>query len=283
MPRSYQARGQVGPACLIGYYLPTLGERAKSLSGQMGDVLNRRTLGWGAAVLALPVAARGGRCSEGDLLAASRGGCCAGGASGACQRASRGIGRAISSGNGGRDGLSGASGRAWSGGGGSVTGPSSGAAGASAWGRSAAGAGANPPFTAAALWAPSGVVGVSQAPYVEGLRRWIRIINDAGGRNGHPVNPQAVGEKLDPVAAEGGIASRTGRGRAESTPQVEYRYLIRIPLPIFDSGGVIGRSRGTAVELVWGGSSRKRRRVDEAVDSKPRGARKGWGLCLGVS
>ncbi len=50
------------------------------------------------------------------------------------------------------------------------------------------------PVTIAALGAFSGVVGQSQGPNLDGLRAWIRMINDRGGLNGHPVNPLIVAD-----------------------------------------------------------------------------------------
>ncbi|MCU1351795.1 MAG: hypothetical protein JWM05_1004 [Acidimicrobiales bacterium] len=48
--------------------------------------------------------------------------------------------------------------------------------------------------TIAALGAFSGIVGQSQGPYLNGLRAWIRMVNDQGGLNGHPVNPLIVAD-----------------------------------------------------------------------------------------
>jgi branched-chain amino acid transport system substrate-binding protein len=74
----------------------------------------------------------------------------------------------------------------------------------------------------AALGDYSGVVGASQAPYLTGLRAWIKMVNDRGGLNGHPVNPLIV-------ADDGGDA---GRNRQLAQQMIEQNHVVAL---VFDA------------------------------------------------
>src|SRR5713101_7421637 len=156
--------------------------------------LRAQPLSMTALVFALcAVAACGSRRSGADLLAAARGGPAVAGNSGVSVGASSGP----SSGGAGVAGGALASGSTAIGapgaGAGAAGGPVSGASPAAAAGTSGASA-TKSAVTIAALGAFSGVVGASQGPYLDGLRAWIRMINDQGGLNGHRVNPLIVAD-----------------------------------------------------------------------------------------
>lgn len=80
-------------------------------------------------------------------------------------------------------------------------GPTHAVGGPTASGQPRTAAGVKSPISIGTLGAWSGVVGQSQGPYLAGLRAWIRLVNDHGGLDGHPVN-QLI------VADDGGDSAR---------------------------------------------------------------------------
>jgi branched-chain amino acid transport system substrate-binding protein len=95
--------------------------------------------------------------------------------------------------------------------------------------------------TIAALGAFSGVVGASQGPYLDGLRAWIRMINDQGGLNGHPVNPLIV-------ADDGGDSARN---RQLAQQLIEQNHVLALVFDAsLDGSGTVGYVTQSGVPFI---------------------------------
>jgi branched-chain amino acid transport system substrate-binding protein len=95
----------------------------------------------------------------------------------------------------------------------------------------------------AALGDYSGVVGASQGPYLTGLRAWIKMVNDRGGLNGHPVNPLIV-------ADDGGDA---GRNRQLAQQMIEQNHVVALMFDAaLDGTGTVSYVTQQGVPFVGG-------------------------------
>jgi branched-chain amino acid transport system substrate-binding protein len=114
---------------------------------------------------------------------------------------------------------------------GTTGGPVSGASSSAVAGTSGAPTTTKSAVTIAALGAFSGVAGQSQGPYLVGLRAWIRMINDQGGLNGHPVNPLIV-------ADDGGDSARN---RQLAQQLIEQNHVLALVFDTaLDGSGTVG-------------------------------------------
>ncbi|HEX9547109.1 MAG TPA: ABC transporter substrate-binding protein, partial [Acidimicrobiales bacterium] len=89
----------------------------------------------------------------------------------------------------------------------------------------------------------SGIVGQSQGPYLDGLRAWIRMVNDQGGLNGHRVNPLIV-------ADEGGDSARN---RQLAQQLIEQNHVLALVFDAaLDGSGTVSYVTQSGVPFIGG-------------------------------
>jgi branched-chain amino acid transport system substrate-binding protein len=97
--------------------------------------------------------------------------------------------------------------------------------------------------TIGTVGAYSGVVGASQGPFLLGLRLWIKMINDRGGLNGHPVN--------DLIVADDGGDSARNRQLAQQLIE-QNKVLALVFDAALDGSGTVGYVQSQGVPFIGG-------------------------------